>query len=101
MPGARKIDVNVPKGIEGSPWILTQACENTIQCPLVDLGDNLAGGEGRIKAVHICGESGNDTGRLESQLESSYAGPEPTAPTGVVPDMILVSPSLLFVHVID
>ena len=86
--------------MEGSLWILTDVREDTVQSPLVDLGDDLADGEGRIKTVHICGESSNDTGRLESQLENLHAEPESTAPT-VTPEMVLIPPSFLFVHVID
>ena len=80
--------------------ILTKACKDTIQSPLVDLGDNLAGGEGRIKTIYIRGESGNDTGRLKSRLEDPRAESEPIAPTVVVPERILVSPSFLCVQVI-
>jgi len=81
--------------------MLTNVCENTIQSPLVDLGDNLAGGEGRVKAIHICSEPGNDTGRLKSRLKNPRAESEPIAPTGVIPVRVFVSPSFLFVHVID
>jgi len=101
VPPARQTSVNFPEGLDSSPWILTNVLEDTVQSPLVDLGDNLAGGEGRIKAIHICGESGDDTGRLKSQLENPRAESEPTAPTAVVPELILVVPSFLRIHVIN
>jgi len=101
VPAARQTSVNVPEGLDTSPWTLTNVLEDTVQSPLVDLGDNLAGGEGRIKAVHICGESSNDTGRLKLQLEDLWAESEPTAPTAVVPELILVVPSFLRVQVIN
>ena len=101
MPAARQIGVNVPEGLEGSSWILTHACENTIQSPLLNLGDNLTGVEGRIKAGYIREDSGHETGSLKSHLENLHAEPEPTALTGVVPDIVLIPPSFLFVHVND
>ena len=86
--------------MDGFPWVLTNARENTIQSPLVDLGDNLAGCEVRMKTIYIRGESGNDAGSLKSHLENLCAKSEPTAPTGVVPEIVLIPPSFLLVRVI-
>ena len=78
--------------------MLTKTCKDTIQSPLVDLGDNLTGGEGRIKAVHIYGESGDDTGRLKSQVENPRVESEPIARTVVVPERIFVFQSFLCIR---
>ena len=81
------MDISIPELSGGFHWILY---ENAVQFPLVDLSVHLASGKGRIKAVHICGDSGDDARSLKSPLESSHADSEFTAPTGVVAEIVFV-----------